>query len=114
MVQLFGFGIFPHTGSLPAAFSHQSRLTGHWLYSIAGETKLEKKTHTTTDVLLETTHPSSTTTQLSFPLFPFFFCWPNHVTQRRADSLGVVIPMDEQGCAITALCSGESSPIGFQ
>lgn len=73
MLQLFGCGIFPHTGS------HQSRLTGHWLHSITERPGLEKKknTHkrqmsslkpcTTTLPHHSTLHP---TKKLQFPLLP--------------------------------------------
>lgn len=40
MLQLFGCGIFPHTGS------YQSRLTGHCLHSITERPGLEKKKNT--------------------------------------------------------------------
>lgn len=52
MLQRFGWGIFPHTGS------HQSRLTGHWLHSITERPGLEKKKMypQATDVQPETMH----------------------------------------------------------
>lgn len=50
MLQLFGCGIFPHTGS------HQSRLTGHWPHSISERPREKKNTSQATDVQPETTH----------------------------------------------------------
>lgn len=72
MRQLFGCGIFPHTGS------HQSRLTGHWLHWITerpGLEKKKKKSSQATDVQPETIalyppfpplHPTTTPKNCSF------------------------------------------------
>lgn len=69
MLQLFGCGIFPHTGS------HQSRLTGHWLHSITERPGLEKKnTHKRQMSSLKpcTTLPPQPppNKKLQFPLLP--------------------------------------------
>lgn len=63
MLQLFGCGIFPHTGS------YQSRLTGHCLHSITERPGLEKKKILTSDRCPAWNHAvRSTPPLLSTPL----------------------------------------------
>lgn len=95
MLQLFGCGIFPHTGS------HQSRLTGHWLHSITERPGLEKKKYSqATDVQPETMHYTHPPPPSRSTLFS--------TQQENAVSSS---PRDEQECAVTALYSG--GPIAY-
>lgn len=68
MLQVFGCGIFPHTGS------YQSRLTGHCLYSMTERPGLEKKnTHKRQMSSLKpcsTLYPHSLPTRQKTPQFP--------------------------------------------
>lgn len=98
MLQLFGCGIFPHTGS------YQSRLTGHCLHSITERPGLEKKnTHKRQMSSLKpcsTLHPPPSSLHSTF-----------HPPKKPAVSSS---PRDEQECAVTVLYSGEPLAYSLQ
>ena len=102
MLKLFGWGIFPHTGSLPAARSHQSRLTGHCLYSIAGLPALKKKNTQATDVQPETMHPHKI---LPFPL-PHSLLIGHHVTQSARVPPGLSFPGTNKSVQLPSIHRG--------